>query len=105
MYTLEDVISQFENQTQQDKDWTFAEARHETQTDNMRASIQYNNEPETIIDCTVSSHTTNTKQNNIAVANKAENCASIKSPKNADNKPDAKQINTVIQIFKCNMAE
>ena len=31
-------IRQFENQTQQDKDWTYTEARNETATDDIKAS-------------------------------------------------------------------
>ena len=38
----------------------------------MKTSTQYNYGPETTTDCIVSPHTTNTKQNNVAVANKAE---------------------------------
>ena len=63
-----------------------------------------NNEPETTNDYTVNPQT-NTKQNKIALANKAEDSASIKSPKTCRQHPDAKQMNTMIQIFKHDMAK
>ena len=52
--TLKDIIIQFENQTEQDKD------------------------------CKFRSHTTTTKPNNIAVVNKTEISARIKSPLNVN---------------------
>ena len=81
---------------QQDEDWTYTRARHETPTDHMKASPQGNKRPETTNDFTVSTHATNTKQNNIAVVNKADNGASTKSPTNADNKQDANLLSTMM---------
>ena len=75
------MIRQFENQTQHCNDWTYTESRYETPTDHMKTNTQYKNGPETAHDSTVSQHTTNTKHNTIAVASKAANSASIKSPK------------------------
>ena len=46
-----------------------------------------------------------TKQHNIGVSNKAENGTNIESSQNAENKEDAIQMNTTIQIFKHDMAE
>ena len=71
----------------------------------MEGSTQYNSGPETTSDCKVSPYTINAKENNIAVAKKAENGASIESPKNVENKLDAKQMSTMIQIFKHDMAQ
>ena len=45
----------------------------------MKVGTQYNRGPQPTNDCTGSIHTANTKQNNIAVANKAENSGNIKS--------------------------
>ena len=81
------------NKTQQDKDWTYTEARYETPT------------YETTNDSTVNPNTTSTEQNNTAVAIKSENGVSIESSKNADNKPDAKQMSIMLQISKCDMAQ
>ena len=44
---------------QQEKDYTFTEARHETPTDDMKANTQYNNGPETNNDCTPNPKATN----------------------------------------------
>ena len=67
---LEDIIRQYENQTQQDKNWTYTKAWHDAPRDDMKASTQYN-EPEIPSNCTVNLHTINTMQNNIAMANRA----------------------------------
>ena len=58
-------------------------------TDDMKVGVQYNNGSKGTDDCVVSSHTS-TRQHNVAVANKAENDASIESLINVDNKLDAK---------------
>ena len=42
---LEDIIRQSENQTHQVKDFSYAKARHETPTDDMKTSTQCNNGP------------------------------------------------------------
>ena len=60
-------VGQFENKTQQDKDWTYTKARHEPPTDDMEASTQYNNGLETANDCAVSPLTTNIKGTNTTV--------------------------------------
>ena len=67
---LEYIRRRFENQTQYDKDLTFTETRHATQTTDMKASIQHNNRTETTSDCTVNLNTINTPQNDKAVGNK-----------------------------------
>ena len=84
---------------------TVTETGHDIQTPNRRVSTQCNNEMETISDCTLSSNTTNTcRQMDIAVDNKV-NGELADSPKKGDGKTDTWQINTVKQMFKCNMGE
>ena len=73
--TLDDIIWQFENYMQQDKDWTYNEARNERATNGIKDSTHQNKRPDTTNDCTVNPHKT------IAVTSNGENSASIESPK------------------------
>ena len=51
--TLEDIIWQYKNQTQQGKDWTYTKARHETPTDDMKTITHENNGQETTGDSNI----------------------------------------------------
>ena len=97
--TLEDIIRQLENQTQQENYWIYTKARYDTPTDNTKGSTQYNNGPETTNDCIVNPHAA-IPSRTTAVDNKAVNHL-----KNVDNIPAAKVMSTMIQISKHNKAE
>ena len=78
---VEDIIRQFENQTQHDTHWRFTEARLDSQTATIKTSTQYTNGTGTTSNCTVNSNTTNAPQYDIVVDNKENNCQIMQSSK------------------------
>ena len=58
--TIWNIIRQFENQTQHDKDWIYSKARYETPEMTQKTSTSIKKWTRKPKGCTVSPHTTNT---------------------------------------------